>query len=682
MWNSKTWKKVIIILAAIAAAALIAGGYCYYSHINTDFISCICMTLQNCMESLLFNPILTIQDIVSDTDFVSGIGSVEKGIMIMYSLAMILAPFVDILIIFSVLDSFLHLFVGAGNKERHILIVGYNDTVQKVIERKNENGKVFLWTENFLSTDEERTLYLKKVSVKMNDFSLGDSREEYKKQREKFNRFIKRKGITDILLLNESDAKNIQYYMALSSCDICRQKTIHFYVLNKSFEARNMLQDYFDSKLEKRKQDLQDAVSMNQDTPATEQNSSPINQDTPATEQETPPINQNTPPMNQDTHMDLRIFNYDQIQVEEMLSRMPLYTGKEDSDDKTVHLLIVGGDSLCMYTALYAMNQAVFSKDNKIVIDIVNDSIDDIRSGLSIRFDKSLVNKTKNSFSITSDKIDGLIKIRLSNCKLMDSKLTSVLSKLQDEESGVFTYIALCSKNIDENLHVFRCIDKANLITSGMSIPVAMRMSFTEEMEEYLSSFEWCSRLFFMGENEEYIGLDQIVNLDEERYIRTYNAIYGAVADSKIYLKNAEISGAAEKEIKWNDLVYDKRQSNRALYHHKKIKETLFSNYEDEMRCFWEENKSHSEPDMAKVLSERLVTGSYPKLLAMAQAEHRRWAYFYASEGWRYSVEKKTEKRLHDCLCNWEELQRLKPDVLIFDLISSPLLMMSEEEGQ
>ena len=662
MWNSKTWKKVIIILAAIAAAALIAGGYCYYSFKYPDKpLDCMWMTLQNCMESLLFNPILPIEDIVSEDGFYDGLSSAEKVIMNMYSMAMILAPFVDVLIIFSVLDSFLHLFVGAGFKKRKILIVGYNNKVQRLIERKNDNGKVFLWTEKFLSSEVERKLYLKKVSVKMNDFSLGDSQEEYKKQKEKFNRFIKRKDITDILLLNESDTKNIQYYMALSSCDICRQKTIHFYVLNKSFEMRNMLQDYFDSELEKRKHDLQAAVSMNQDAPST---------------------NQDTPPVNQDTHMDLRIFNYDQIQVEEMLSRMPLYTGKEDTDDKNVHLLIVGGDSLCMYTALYAMNQAVFSKDNRIVIDIVNDSVGAIKSGLSNRFDQSLVNETENGFSITSDKIDGFIKIRLSDCKLMDSELSSVLSELQDEESGVFTYIALCSKNIDENLHVFRCIGAANLTTSGMTIPVAMRMSFTEEMEEYLSSFEWCSKLFFMGENEEYIGLDQIVNLDEERYIRTYNAIYGAVADSKIKSKNVEIGGAAAKEIKWNDLVYDKRQSNRALYHHKKTKETLFSNYEDEMRCFWEENKSHSEPDMAKVLSERLVTGSYPKLLAMAQAEHRRWAYFYASEGWRYSVEKKTEKRLHDCLCNWEELQRLKSDVLIFDLISSPLLMMSEEEGQ
>ena len=159
MWNSKIWKRVIIILATIAAAVLIAGGYCYYSfEYPGDPLVCMWMTLQNCMESLLFNPILTIQDIVSNNDFMTSAGSGVRMIMTMYSLAMVLAPFVDILIIFSVLDSFLHLFAGAGFKEGRILIVGYNDKVQRVIERKNENGKVYLWTENFLSADEERDL--------------------------------------------------------------------------------------------------------------------------------------------------------------------------------------------------------------------------------------------------------------------------------------------------------------------------------------------------------------------------------------------------------------------------------------------------------------------------------------------------------------------------------------------
>ena len=666
MWNSKIWKRIIIVLAAIAAAVLIAGGYCYYSfEYPGDPLVCMWMTLQNCMESLLFNPILTIQDIVSNNDFMTSAGSGVRMIMTMYSLAMVLAPFVDILIIFSVLDSFLHLFAGAGFKERRILIVGYNDKVQRVIERKNENGKVFLWTENFLSADDERDLYLKKVSVKMNEFSLGDSQDEYQSRKNKYNRFIKRKRITEILLLNESDTKNIQYYMALSSCDICRQKTIHFYVLNKSFEARNMLQNYFDSKLEERVLELKAATQKDEAQTATVQEDAA------------------TKAKEQDTHMDMRIINYDQIQAEELFSRMPIYTGKEASDDKNVHLLIIGGDSLSMYTALSAMNQAVFSVDNKIVIDIIDDHVDDIRSRLRERFDKTLVDENGNAFSISSDKIDGFIKIRLFDYNLMDSNLPSAFSELQDEESGAFTYITLCSKNIDENLHVFRCIDSADLITSGRSVPVAMRMSFSEEMEAYMSSFKWCGKLFFMGENEEYIGIDQIVNLDEEKYIRAYNATYAAVANSRIFKEDSKLNEEDKKEIKWNKLEYYQRQANRALYHHKKTKELFFTGYEDEMRRFWQETAPVSEAEKDRALSDRLIIkDEYPKLVEMAKTEHRRWAYFYASEGWGYSAEKEPEKRLHDCLCNWERLEELKPSVLIYDLISTPLLMKSKEDGE
>ena len=722
MWNSKIWKRVIIILATIAAAVLIAGGYCYYSfEYPGDPLVCMWMTLQNCMESLLFNPILTIQDIVSNNDFMTSAGSGVRMIMTMYSLAMVLAPFVDILIIFSVLDSFLHLFAGAGFKERRILIVGYNDKVQRVIERKNENGKVFLWTENFLSADDERDLYLKKVSVKMNEFSLGDSQDEYQSRKNKYNRFIKRKRITDILLLNESDTKNIQYYMALSSCDICRQKTIHFYVLNKSFEARNMLQNYFDSKLKERVLELKAAAQKDetqtdsaqevvaqtatvQEDATTKENAAQtttaqedvaqtdttqevdVQEDVAqkATVQETAAQkNTASKAKEQDTHMDMRIINYDQIQAEELFSRMPIYTGKEASDDKNVHLLIIGGDSLSMYTALSAMNQAVFSVDNKIVIDIIDDHVDDIRSRLRERFDKTLVDENGNAFSISSDKIDGFIKIRLFDYNLMDSNLSSAFSELQDEESGAFTYISLCSKNIDENLHVFRCIDSADLITSGRSVPVAMRMSFSEEMEAYLSSFKWCGKLFFMGENEEYIGIDQIVNLDEEKYIRAYNATYAAVANSRIFKEDSKLNEEDKKEIKWNKLEYYQRQANRALYHHKKTKELFFTGYEDEMRRFWQETAPGSEVEKDRALSDRLIIkDKYPKLVEMAKTEHRRWAYFYASEGWGYSAKKVPVKRLHDCLCNWERLEKLKPSALIYDLISTPLLMKSKEDGE
>lgn len=645
MLASNRWKKVVIILLAVAAMALFAGGYVYYNYaFPGNPLNCFWMSMQNCVETLLFNPILPIQGIVADKEFIAFMGPAEQFVIGAYFLAMVLVPLADILIIFSIIESFLHLFVGIGAmKSRRILIVGYNDDVRKLLDRKNRNGKVYLWTERFLSTEEERELYAKRVSVKMQDYSLGDSPEEYPKQKKRFDQFIKRKNITDILLLHESEAKNCLYYMALASSEICKERTIHFYVMNESFESKNMLQDYFDY--------MRSQFVVGKKIPE-----------------------------GMDTHLDLHIFNNSQILAEQMFLKLPAYVGNSHSD-KHVHLLIAGGDSLCMYIALHAMNQSVFSPDNRIVIDIVNDTVDGIRECLARRFDKTMVKTPEdNVFEIPSDKVDGELRIRLTECSIMGNSFTTVLNELQDENSGRFTYIALCSSNVYEILRIFKCIETGRLIPEEAGVPIAVRMTYSEEMEKYLSSYSWCRKLFFMGEDDEYVGLDQIVDLEEEKYIRAYNAAYEAVSRSRIYAVGSlhDERLRINKETLWNAQEYYSRQSNRALYFHKFVKEFMFGDYSEEMQKFWEQTVLDDKKDKDLIWSEYLVEeGEYPKLLEMAETEHRRWCYFFISEGWKYAEKKDPSLRIHNCLCTWEQLSS-DPNTkgkLIYDLISSPLLM-------
>ena len=645
-------------IVLLDAVVLCAGGYIYYEYTfpGRSWGWLLLMSLQNCAESLLFNPVLTIQDVVENLSFshISGIGTC---LIRAYSIAMVLTPLIDVFIIFSVVDSFLHIFAGIRFKKTHILIVGYNDDVLKVIERRNKNEKVYLWTENYLPVEEERRLYFKKVSVKMNDFSLGDDPEEYAKQKEKLDRFIRRKGITYVLLLDRSDIKNNQYYMALSSCDICKERTIHFMVLNKSFEAQNFLQDYFDKSLSKYKNE------------------------------------KGKIPPDLNTHMDLRILNYDQIQTEAMFNALPVFAGNRTGENhnkinKDVHFLIAGSGTLSLSIALHAMNQAVFSPDNRIIIDIVTDNTDTLVHGFRERFNKELVlNVEENIFEIPSDKIDGLLKIRLTKCSIMDPGLSSILTKLRDSEDVDFTYIALCSKNADENVHVFQCIEKNGIIRDGKCVPVSVRMAFTEEMKKYMESFSWCREALLMGEDGEYIGLDHIINIDEENRIRDYHLAYGAVSDVNIWGETIN-SNAFDKETgdrKWNGLEYYKRQSNRALYHHKKVKEVFFLNddFDAVMHEFWKKNVKNTDNGKDLHWSKHLISDDgFTDLLEMAKTEHRRWSYFFAGEGWGYSAGKKPELRLHDCLCTWEKLVETKPDVLIYDLISSPALISDIKQGR
>ncbi|MBQ2626700.1 MAG: hypothetical protein IJG17_02875, partial [Eubacterium sp.] len=112
MLASNRWKKVVIILLAVAAMALFAGGYVYYNYaFPGNPLNCFWMSMQNCVETLLFNPILPIQGIVADKEFIAFMGPAEQFVIGAYFLAMVLVPLADILIIFSIIESFLHLFV-------------------------------------------------------------------------------------------------------------------------------------------------------------------------------------------------------------------------------------------------------------------------------------------------------------------------------------------------------------------------------------------------------------------------------------------------------------------------------------------------------------------------------------------------------------------------------------------
>ena len=188
------WKKILVVLLVLAFAAIFAGGWIYYSFGNKYTTGiCLALTLQNCMQSLLLSPILQIKDIVGDHDFWQQVSDLQMILLRFYNFAMIIAPLIDVLFIFSILDGILHIFVGVFLGKKRTLIVGYNDDVKRLIKTGSNESKIYLWTEDSLSTEEERDLYFQKVVVKMNDFSLGDSPVNYENQRSGFNRFLKKK---------------------------------------------------------------------------------------------------------------------------------------------------------------------------------------------------------------------------------------------------------------------------------------------------------------------------------------------------------------------------------------------------------------------------------------------------------------------------------------------------------
>ncbi len=668
----KKYRNLLIILLALAMIFLYAGGRNYYAvTLTTGRFEYIFMTLQNCLEALLFNPILPIQAIVENVDYINILTVFGYIIFGAYCVAIVAAPLINILIVFSVFDFFRRLFVNYTFKKDRILIIGYNADVRQLIEKHSKTGKLYLWTEEFLSSDEERFLYLNKVSVAMHDFSLSDNdnTKENEKNLKTLNRFLERKNISYVLLLDSSDVKNASYYMTLSDLDECRKRTIHFFVLCRSFEIRNMLQDYYDSKIE---------------NSASEEN-----------------------------YTDIRIFNYEQIQAERLFSKLPVYGDCESLNEKrkggaeqlNVHMLIMGANRLSYYILLHAMNQAVISQDGYIVIDVVDKDVSGFSSNLQKRFKTDLV-KYADDNTFVIDDLDGKLMIRLHECDLASEKIgacMNVVSSIPDNlTSGTdqwitFKYAVFCINNADENLRLLSELDHNNnsFFAEGEQIPVAIGIPYSDGMNSYITAedagrFAWCKKMYFMGEGKEYLSVDDIINPEEEKKIKEYNARYTRISNNLILreVKDAD----AEKE--WNRLFYQKRQSNRALFFHSKVKAELFpeSEYEAEMSGFKGDIiYKKGDKEMSRFLVEDQEK-KFKKLVSQARTEHRRWTYFYVSEGWDYhEKEQNKRERKHPCICNWETLKidRSSPDTeaniqnkiedtsstLIYDLMSSPVFM-------
>ncbi len=642
--------RIIGILLITAFILIFAGSWQYYIYLFPgDYAFCAGMTFQNSAEALLFNPVLTISDIVADAEFLGTLTTPGIILMSLSVIAMAAAPFIDILVVFSVIDSFTHLFSDITLKKKRILVIGYNESSRKLLLSECEKGKLYLWTDRMLSDEEERELYDNRVSVRYGELS-GDDKED-KKNIDNLERFLRLKKITHIIFLDGSNARNMQNYMTVMSTSVCKQKTIHMYVMNDDFESGWMLRNYFDRKLSQRKEEMKASGE-------------------------------------DDTHMDIHIFDLRRTQAEDLFEKLPLHKGLENDEKKDVHVLIVGSDRLSDEVILQAMNQGVFTPNNKIILDVVGNGLESMRKRFAIRFMGEYLKKTEEGFSLCTPDADGELLIRFNECDLSSEEAAEVIRTLQQPaKGGRYTYLVLCGENADENIHFISLIERFELIGGG-KVPTAVKLPRTKDMKDFLGDFSFGSELFLMGESEEYLKIDDIIRDDEERAIRMYNAVYDAMNDMMVYESGkVTLPDEEKRDKKWNKLEYYKRESNRALYFHRIVKKDIFINQDDEMKRFRNERSliSSEGKDKDLVWSEHLMSKEggeykYPSLVRNARTEHRRWDYFFASRGWSYGDKKAPMTLRHDCLMDWENLEEKKKSTLIYDLISSPVLMKEAEE--
>lgn len=642
-------RNKLLVLFVILFGIVLSTGCIYYgitrrtSSVTVRFL----MSFQNALECALANPILTVSEISSKNQDVvfldtSSLLNWRYILVLVYGAAVIAFPIVNLFLAFSILDEFLHLLPELPwEKRTRVLVVGYNEQVRGVLARRVSDKKIYLWADHTLSRDEEWKLHFDGVSVKNENSLIVDGGEEEQKIINKLNEFIQEKRISNILLLDELSAVNMQHYLSIFQCQVCKERNIHFFMLCKDWEIRKFAEDVFDERLNKEMRPY-----------------------------------------------DLRIFSYEQLVAEKLFRNVPIFSGSFVTDAKSsdVHMLIIGGGSLGEAVLLQTMNLGVLSDCNEILIDVIDRDITNMEKRLNKRFQTDFfeIIKTEKTiqYVINPDKADGILRIRLYQSDIEDEPLEQLTQELS--ENFPVTYAVVCIPGQDLNLHCLIALEKLKRYLYR-DFPVALRMMYTKALEEYIvpdSETLQFHKIWFMGDKDGLCNVNDIIDADEELKIREYNFVYNEVTGT---MKPADIKktiSAEQADKEWNQLMYYKREVNRALYYHSVVKEKMedikgICVIPDE---FWENGTAEGNN---AAYSERLLEKDeygncrYPQLIQWAKTEHRRWCYFMASYGWNQTgANKKKDSilRLHNCMRPWDEL--IDPEnpqaraTVIYDLLT------------
>lgn len=691
----KAIREKFLRILVFTSLVLLLGGWVYFNRtiesISTPSIrrlSALIMAFQNCAESLLCNPILSIPVVFEDFDKFT---MLEKVILLFYSLFLMAVPIIEAVVAFSVLDRVFRFLGGISKNKCKVLIVGFNEYTKKIIEATGDSFKkkykICVWTDEVLSEEVLNDLYRKSVKV----FSKENiDLTKTTKFDEKLSDFLESNKIERIILMNDSDARNIKDYITLSSCGFCKTHTVNFYVNIQDFEMKQVLNDYFDKSLKKRKAEIEASGETNKDT-----------------------------------HMDLRVFNMSQIQAERLLSdeNFPLYRHEvkknsfdnSDIDPEALHLIIVGGGTHGREILYHAMNQGVLSPDNKIYIDVIDKDIDSVKDKLkerlkSVEFSEIIgkdefkktelkiklpeFNETDNE--VDEENIDDTLIITLREMDALASDFGSMLkSNLAPGTKDVFKHVVICLPDDESNLRAAREVCSHGPRNSVVAVRTDDNYKLREYFETLLGADEKSehSSVYLYGSEMTLFGLESIINEDEEKEIKKYHLVYDSFNFDIGEIDNESYSYSKACE-KWNEISSFKRDSNRALYDHRKVKNYFFE--KSRLKGFFENNDDIKIPDLLSeqnrqrynndkkndaekrdafikiYYAEKLAgtKGNYEETLKFAQTEHRRWSYYVISEGWKYGSDRNDSVKVHDCLSKWNLLCRNKPDTIVYDLLT------------
>lgn len=639
LFSKENIKKIMWWLGGLTILVTAIEGIFFYSDQASPMLKAL-LIVQNSFQTFLMDSTIELTDAIEATPADAGL--LQKLILYCYAVSQIAAPMVTATALYHTIELFLRRF---KYRKKHrsgepIIVFGYNEFSRNLILSADENYVPYLNPGRKLEQEEELEMLRNRVPM----FQDPDE-------------------IKNVL----GDVKNVILADTDIAADLAMLLDIKAKSRELSFNKDCRYHIFYDDPGDRW---LSEKVCRT------------------AVDSEDIDIEKTT---------DIEFFDLSEIAARKAVKALPFHTWQDQTGwkDKNFHMLLVGFGSMGKQILLKAMNQAVFASGSNMIFDVV-DLQARRNSGLFFNqfragYVKRVEGEAWDEYIISSPESDGKLVIRLHevDCRLVKFKrlLGSLIEPRRGEAYGPFTYGMICLSDNAASIQALMGIqDMIRDFNAQDEFPVCIRVSGGEReslFEHVKAAIPSCTCVAY---DRNRITLEDILQDDRESAARMYNWMYNNVRFVSGEEASSAPEGASEKisEEKllkeWLEMEVFQKDSSRALYEHKTVKEALIRSQGLEPLLLEATGENGS---LLKRKGSRFALGSdeeflekldrMPEIEELMKTEHRRWNYFMASQGWtsREGVAKKDpDRKLHPCMTDWEHLKQNKPDTCKYDLVT------------
>ena len=334
-----------------------------------------------------------------------------------------------------------------------------------------------------------------------------------------------------------------------------------------------------------------------------------------------------------------------------------------------LRMLILGFDAFGQQALLQAMQLGVITRSNKLIFDVYDRDIAAKSEMFLNHFSFDTFERTENGIRLRESAADGMLEIRFHPDNVMYQSFAGSIAAENARMPYTYALIALEDANT-----AVSCARRLEQMLGGQNTPIVLRLDEHHDLSDSISSS--FPHVHIVKARENMLSLDRIIGNQIDREAKQFNSFY-----ADMHFLSGDAAGEPDKakqqseprgeDEQWYRTSFYERCSSKAVAMHQSVKKDVWENFTADKRT------ESAEKEIRRLIGSNgsLMTcegscwrlnGSETQFLEAlrgepfafeaAAAEHRRWCYFIASEGWCFGRKRDNSRKQHNCLMPFSAL--------------------------